>query len=103
MTGASAAWPAERQGLLQAESHFGGRVFSCYRDRPGSLWDLFAASVARSPAAEAIIAGDRRLSYAELERLVGVAAANLRARGLAPGDRLALLLGNGAEFAILVL
>jgi acyl-CoA synthetase (AMP-forming)/AMP-acid ligase II len=103
MSGASAAWPAERQGLLRAESHFGGRVFPCYRDRPAGLWDLFAASVARWPAAEAIVAGSWRLSYAGLDRLAGFAAANLRARGLGPGDRLALLLGNGAEFAILVL
>ncbi len=46
------------------------------------------------------------LTYAELEQRIAVAAANLHARGVGPGDRVALLLPNGpavvaAFFAIL--
>ncbi|HSP72096.1 MAG TPA: AMP-binding protein, partial [Gaiellaceae bacterium] len=38
------------------------------------------------------------ISYGELERRAGSAAALLRERGVGPGDRVALLIGNGAAF-----
>src|SRR5262245_34599203 len=50
----------------------------------------------------ACIAGDVRLTFRELEQRVGKLAAALRARGLAPGDRLALLLPNGVEYIELI-
>jgi long-chain acyl-CoA synthetase len=71
----------------------------CHAERPRDLLALAAGE----PGAEAIVAGPRRLSYAELDRLAGNAAAHLAARGIAKGDRVATLLGNTAEFVLLAL
>jgi acyl-CoA ligase (AMP-forming) (exosortase A-associated) len=43
-----------------------------------------------APDAVALVQGGRRLSYAELDRLVSAVAATLAARGVAPGDRVAV-------------
>jgi long-chain acyl-CoA synthetase len=98
MTSAPAgAWP----GLaLRRERHYGGRVFLCHAERPRNLRALIAATVARHPADEAIVAGTRRLSYGELDRLAGNVAGNLARHGIGAGDRVALLLCNCPEFAI---
>jgi acyl-CoA ligase (AMP-forming) (exosortase A-associated) len=44
--------------------------------------------------AVALVVGEERLSYAELDRAVGRLAAGLVARGLAPGDRVASWMGK---------
>jgi O-succinylbenzoic acid--CoA ligase len=55
-----------------------------------------------TPERLALAAGGLRLGFRELEgRVQGVAAA-LRARGVGPGDRVAVLLPNGYEFALMV-
>ncbi|MFD2233422.1 class I adenylate-forming enzyme family protein [Phaeospirillum tilakii] len=43
------------------------------------------------------------LSYRQLDAMVGAVAAGLAARGLAPGDRLALLLPNGIDLVVAIL
>lgn len=88
---------------LRDERHYGDRVFPCHADRPKSLAALFAATLARHGAAEALVAGGHRLSYAELDRLAGTVAGNLLARGIGAGDRIALLLCNCPEFLIYAL
>jgi long-chain acyl-CoA synthetase len=50
------------------------------------------------PSAVAIVDGDRRLSYGELDALVDQTAAELIDAGLADGDRVALQLGTGVDF-----
>lgn len=85
---------------LRDERHYGGLVFPCHAERPANLVALIAETVARHAAAEAVIAGARRLTYGELDRLAGTIAGNLAARGIAPGERVALLLGNGAAFPL---
>lgn len=58
------------------------------------------ASARRTPDAIALIAGDTRLTYRQLERRAGGFARWLEARGVAPGDRVALILPNGIPFAV---
>jgi acyl-CoA synthetase (AMP-forming)/AMP-acid ligase II len=82
---------------------FGQRLVPCYKDRPESLDVMFKAACTRAPKAEAVVDGERRVSYAALDALVERMAAGLAARGLGKGDRLALLLGNRAEFVIALL
>lgn len=48
----------------------------------------------------ALIARERQLSYAELAAQVGAARAHLTACGVAPGDRVALISKNSAEFVM---
>ncbi len=66
-----------------------------------NLHDLFAVALRRAPEAPALLsaAGPAALSYAELFAAAGRLAAELRARGLRRGDRVALLLGNRPELA----
>ena len=46
----------------------------------------------------ALVGETGTLTYDELEHRIGTAAGNLRARGIVPGDRVALLLPNGPAF-----
>jgi long-chain acyl-CoA synthetase len=64
----------------------------------GTVADLLRASAAARPGKPALIAGDRTITYADLEARVGRAAGALRALGVEKGDRVALLLGNVPEF-----
>jgi acyl-CoA synthetase (AMP-forming)/AMP-acid ligase II len=89
---------AKRRELL-----FGSRLVPCYLDRPASLNELFQASVARSPDAEAVVDQDRRVTYAELDALVDKLAYGFSSRGVASGHRVALILGNRLEFIVALL
>ena len=63
-----------------------------------NLADLVSDAAARTPDAPAIIVADRTVRWSELERLVRAVAGGLVARGLQPGDRVAMLVGNSPEF-----
>jgi long-chain acyl-CoA synthetase len=52
----------------------------------------------RSATRPALVGETETLSYDELEGRIATAAGNLRARGIGPGDRVALLLANGPAF-----
>lgn len=86
---------------LRMERHFGDRVVACYTQRPRNLDAMLAEAVAGQPQTIALVDGDTRLSYAALDIEVGRIAAGLAARGVAAGDRVALLLGNGAPFVVM--
>ena len=45
-----------------------GRYYAEGYWRPGDLWSEFAATASLTPAKTALIAGDRHISYAGLER-----------------------------------
>jgi long-chain acyl-CoA synthetase len=63
-----------------------------------SLADLVRAAARRRPEAPAVVAGNRRLSWSELDAAVDRAAAGYAGHGLAPGDRVAIQLPNGLEW-----
>jgi long-chain acyl-CoA synthetase len=58
----------------------------------------FVANAAERPTALALVCGDRRLTYADFDRLVNRTAHALAARGLDAGGRVALMLPNDVEF-----
>lgn len=60
--------------------------------------DPVGAAARRRPDSPALIAGDTVLTWADLDERVDRAARRLAA-GTAPGDRVAILLGNTVEFA----
>lgn len=97
--GAAGGWTAD----LRRERHYGDRVMACHRNRPASIHAMLEAAVAAGPEREALVDGDTRLSYAGLGAEVARVAGGLAARGIGPGERVALLLGNGAPFVVLVL
>ncbi|MBL8319917.1 MAG: AMP-binding protein, partial [Burkholderiaceae bacterium] len=66
------------------------------------LHEAFEATAARLPAKTALICGDERMSYAELQRRVQALAAQLQAAGVVPGDRVVLLLEGDVSYAVAV-
>jgi acyl-CoA synthetase (AMP-forming)/AMP-acid ligase II len=67
------------------------------------LLELVSETVNRFPEREAVVVEDLRLSYLELRTLVDRVSAGLIARGLTPGDRVALLLRNSLELVTVVM
>jgi long-chain acyl-CoA synthetase len=63
-----------------------------------NVGDSLTRSAAARPGHLALVDGDRRWTYAELEAWANRVAHGLAARGYAPGDALALASGNSAEF-----
>jgi long-chain acyl-CoA synthetase len=88
---------------MRDEVHYGDRLLRCYVERPRHVDEMFKNSTARHPSAIAVVDGDRRLSYAELDQRVGRIAANLAALGVARTDRVALMIANRSEFVEVVL
>ena len=72
------------------------------RARQHSVGDLLHRSAARYPDKLAVVAGDLRVSYAEFDAAVNRTARALAGRGLAKGDRLALLSHNCWQYVLLV-
>ncbi|MFJ4792922.1 non-ribosomal peptide synthetase [Kitasatospora purpeofusca] len=63
----------------------------------------FAAQVAATPAATALVFGELRLSFAELDARAALLAERLRAAGAGPGTVVALALPRSAETVVAVL
>jgi long-chain acyl-CoA synthetase len=87
---------------IREEVHYDGRRMRCFFPRPQSFHALLEAAVARNPDGEALVCGDQRLTYAQLDLEVGRVAAGLAARGIGKGDRVAMLLGNRIEFVVVM-
>ncbi|HZF11551.1 MAG TPA: MupA/Atu3671 family FMN-dependent luciferase-like monooxygenase [Thermoanaerobaculia bacterium] len=62
-----------------------------------SLHGLFEAQVDHYPAATAVVFGDLRLTYAEVEARANQVAHLLRRIGIAPGDKVAIRMQRGPE------
>ncbi len=82
--------PAERQQLLAEWNDTAGA------GGEQTLFDLFAAQAARTPAAEALVFEGERLSYAELAARVAALAGRLAALGVGPE----VLVGVAAERSV---
>jgi long-chain acyl-CoA synthetase len=89
--------------VLRPERHFGGRVVYCRVPRPRHAAALLDDAVARWPQAEALVDGTRRWNYRELKRDALRLAVGLHARGVLPGERVALFSDNRAEFVLALL
>jgi long-chain acyl-CoA synthetase len=95
-------WPTALTRDLVGETHY-GRTLRCYPGRPRTLGDVLDRAAARVPERDAIVAPDRRLTWRELRTEVDRLASALHARhGVKPGDRVALLFLNSAEFCVAV-
>ncbi|HEX9260112.1 MAG TPA: AMP-binding protein, partial [Acidimicrobiales bacterium] len=71
-----------------------------YTNLPESLVAMLETSVRKAPDAEALVElGGARVSYQELWDRSTRVAGGLRALGIAPGDRVAIRLGNSNDWA----
>jgi long-chain acyl-CoA synthetase len=64
---------------------------------------LVRAAASRAGQEPALVAGEVRLTWAEVDALVDRAAAGYAARQLRPGDRVAVQLRNGVEWVVAVM
>jgi fatty-acyl-CoA synthase len=69
--------------------------------RQHTLGDLLRRTAGRMPKKPAIICGEVNWSYAEFDRICNRLAHGLLARGIGPGDRVAILSRNSHAFAAL--
>ena len=67
---------------------------------PSTLPMFFAAFCALNGAADAVISGDERLSFADLDRLSSDVARGLVERGITKGDRVAIAMRNCPSWII---
>jgi long-chain acyl-CoA synthetase len=95
-------WPLERFPRMREETHF-GRAMRCFEQRPANLNALFAQTLARHPDSEALVCGEKRISYADLDTGASQVAARLAADGVVAEERVAILCANEAEFVYALL
>lgn len=85
-------WPAELAARYRAAGHWRGETFpALLRERAQRFADRTA-----------VVGGDERWSYAELWHRAETIAAGLLARGLQPGERVVVQLGNIPAFYAVV-
>ncbi len=68
--------------------------------RNETLDEIFAATVAKSPKQIAMIEGERKLSYAQVDQSATAIARGLVAQGVGPGDVVGLYLPRGADLLV---
>jgi len=66
--------------------------------RPRTLGDFLAANARERGSAEALVTPTARLTWADLHDRACAAAGDMAGRGLAHGDRIGILMGNGEEW-----
>jgi long-chain acyl-CoA synthetase len=87
---------------MRYERHYCDRVVRCFVERPRNAYALLQEAAARNPDGEALVCGSERLTYRAFEDAVAHTAAGLRTLGVGQGDRVALLLGNGIAFPVIM-
>ncbi|POM23704.1 2,3-dihydroxybenzoate-AMP ligase [Actinomadura rubteroloni] len=85
-------WPADAAAHYRAAGYWRGETFGA----------LLRSVASRHAGRTAVVGGDHRWTYAELDRRADRAAAGLRALGVAPRDRVVVQLPNVPEFAEVV-
>jgi long-chain acyl-CoA synthetase len=65
-----------------------------------NLGTILRANAYEKPEAPVMRMGDMQLGYAEVDRAAAGVAASLLARGISPGEKVALLVPNVPEFTI---
>lgn len=88
--------------MIRNELLYADRIVPCYAERPQNLDDMLARVVAAHGERPAIVDGRRTIDYRELDRQATRIATALAGRGIAAGDRVALFLGNRAEFLLML-
>ena len=80
-----------------------GSLHVRYAARPETYDQMFRASALQFHDQEAVVCGERRVSYRELDCLVERTAFGLIDAGLKHGDRVAIMLDNRLEYVVAIL
>ncbi|MCT2557525.1 acyl--CoA ligase [Tsuneonella sp. YG55] len=82
--------------MQRKEAHF-GRIMRCYADRPANVWQRLAAIMAANASAVAVVENGEELTYGRLDSESASLANWLANAGVGQGDRVAVMLNNGAD------
>lgn len=93
-------WPLAAGQSLCHEAHFESRVLRCFTSRPAGLAAMLLSAAGQHPHAHALVDGQQRWTWLQLQTTSRQVARGMQHLGLKPGDRVALLLGNRAEFVL---
>jgi O-succinylbenzoic acid--CoA ligase len=94
----NAHWKTAALPARQYEAVYGDRVVRCFAERPPSVHALLERAVAAHADADAVVCGDTRWSYRQLDVEVARIAAGLAAQGVVAGERVVLFMGNRPAF-----
>lgn len=81
----------------------GGLAWRRYRDRPQSYDAMIRLSAERFAKSEAVICGERRVSWAKFDDMIERTAYGYVEAGLAPGERICVMLDNRLEYLVAML
>ena len=56
-------WSAYPIPPMRHEARFGDRVVLAFSERPKSIWEMVESAAARNPDGEALICGERRMTW----------------------------------------
>ena len=93
-------WTLPAHQALRREAQSGSRVTQCFASRPSGIAALLHDAVRSHPQGEALVDGPRRWTWLELSQTSTRIAESLARLGVQRGDRVALLMGNRAEFVV---
>ena len=96
-------WSQHAIPPMRLEPRFGDRIVPAFCERPKSIPAMVAEAVARNGDGEALVCGDRRMTWREVAQQSAQIAAGFEKLGLERGDRVAVLLGNRIEFVLTML
>jgi long-chain acyl-CoA synthetase len=86
---------------INKENHF-NRDINVYENRPKNLFSMLEETVEKYPDREALIMDRIRLTYKEIfDKVMDIAGNLQKSYRIEKGDRVALLLSNSIEFALL--
>ena len=95
-------WSQHAIPAMRFEARFGDRIVPLFCERPASIWAMVSGAVAQNPDGEALVCGERRLSWCEVARQSAAISAGFQKLGMQRGDRVAVLLGNRIEFVLIL-
>src|SRR5258708_32384398 len=79
---------------MQLEARFGDRVVPAFCERPKSIWAMVEEAASSNPDSEALVCGERRMTWRDVAQQSASVAAGLRETGPPNGHRGPALFGN---------
>src|SRR5437764_7947982 len=93
-------WSNHSIPAMRLEARFGDRLVPVFCERPKNIWAMILQAAAKNPDGEALVCGERRMTWREAVAQSAQIAAGFKKLGLQSGDRVAVLLGNRIEFVL---
>src|SRR5258708_13898667 len=91
-------WAHNSSPAMRLEARFGDRVVPAFCERYKSIWAMVEEAASSNPDSEALVCGERRMTWRDVAQQSASVAAGLRKTGPPNGERVAPLLWNRREF-----